>query len=179
MPKGPSRTENTMMIAKIMNYYAAVFSLRPPDLPRRGPFSERENVCNSQENGVRTRCAAIVNHGAIAKILRKVNLLRVVFLVRLGRIGPSGMLEGPMVVNVSEAPCTEPFLRHAASRKIPAISGSDGTKKASIICLVQDKFDHDKGQKSAISGRRLHWGLSTGFFASSPVFMCNLARRAP
>ena len=24
-----------------------------------------------------------------------------------------------------------------------------------IIC--QDKFDHDKGQKSAISGRRLHW----------------------
>ena len=29
---------------------------------------------------------------------------------------------------------------------------------------VQDKFDHDKGQKSAISGRRLHWRLSTGFF---------------
>ena len=27
----------------------------------------------------------------------------------------------------------------------------------------QDKFDHDKGQKSAISGRRLHWRLSTGF----------------
>ena len=34
----------------------------------------------------------------------------------------------------------------------------------------QDKFDHDKGQKSAISGRRLHWRLSTGFFAFSPVF---------
>ena len=43
----------------------------------------------------------------------------------------------------------------------------------------QDKFDHDKGQKSAISGRRLRWRLSTGFFAFSPVFMCNLARRAP
>ena len=43
----------------------------------------------------------------------------------------------------------------------------------------QDKFDHDKGQKSAISGRRLHWRLSTGFFAFSPVSMCNLARRAP
>ena len=28
----------------------------------------------------------------------------------------------------------------------------------------QDKFDYDKGQKSAISGRRLHWRLSTGFF---------------
>ena len=43
----------------------------------------------------------------------------------------------------------------------------------------QDTFDHDKGQKSAISGRRLHWRLSTGFFAFSPVFMCNLVRRAP
>ena len=45
--------------------------------------------------------------------------------------------------------------------------------------LSQDKFDHDKGQKSAISGRRLHWRLSTGFFAFSPVFVCNLVRRAP
>ena len=43
----------------------------------------------------------------------------------------------------------------------------------------QDTFDHDKGQKSAISGRRLHWRLSTGFFAFSPVCMCNLVRRAP
>ena len=42
-----------------------------------------------------------------------------------------------------------------------------------------DTFDHDKGQKSAISGRRLHWRLSTGFFAFSPIFMCNLVRRAP
>ena len=41
----------------------------------------------------------------------------------------------------------------------------------------QDQFDHDKGQKSAISGRRLHWRLSTGFFVFfSPVFMCNLVR---
>ena len=45
--------------------------------------------------------------------------------------------------------------------------------------FYQDTFDHDKGQKSAISGRRLHWRLSTGFFAFSPVFMCNLVRRAP
>ena len=41
---------------------------------------------------------------------------------------------------------------------------------------TQDKFDHDKGQKSAISGCRLHWRLSTGFFALYPVFMCNLVR---
>ena len=65
-----------------------MFLLRPPDLLRRGPFSERESVCNSQENGVRTRCATIVNHRAIVKILRVVNLLCVVFLVRRGPLGP-------------------------------------------------------------------------------------------
>ena len=50
------------------------------------------------------------------------------------------------------------------------------TKKSSLISedKGQDKFDHDKGQKSAISGRRLHWRLSTGFFAFFPVFVCNL-----
>ena len=51
-PKGPFRTKNTTTIAKIVNYYAVVFLLRPPDLLRRRPFSEMENVCNSQENGV-------------------------------------------------------------------------------------------------------------------------------
>ena len=86
-PKGPFRTKNTTTIAKIVNYYAVVFLLRPPDLLRHGPFLERENVCNFQENGVHTRCAAIVNHRAIVKILRVVNLLRVVFLVRLGPLG--------------------------------------------------------------------------------------------
>ena len=86
-PKGPFRTKNTTTIAKIVNYYAVVFLLRPPDLLRHGPFSERENVCNSQENGVRTRCAAIVNHRAIVEILHVVNLLRVVFLVRWGPLG--------------------------------------------------------------------------------------------
>ena len=45
-------------------------------------LGERENVCNSQETGVRTRYAAIVNHPAVLKILRVVNLLRVLFLVR-------------------------------------------------------------------------------------------------
>ena len=32
---------------------------------------------------------------------------------------------------------------------------------------------------SAISGRRLHWRLSTGFFAFSPGSLCILVRRAP
>ena len=87
MPKGPFRTKNTTTIARVLNYYAVVFLLRPPNLVRRGPFFERKNVCNSQENGVCTRCAAIVNHPAVLKILRVVNLLRVVFLVRRGPLG--------------------------------------------------------------------------------------------
>ena len=86
-PKGPFRTKKTTTIAKIVNYYAAVFLLRPPNLLRRGPFLARKNVCNSQENRVRTSCAAIANHPAILKILRVVNLLLVVFLVRQGPLG--------------------------------------------------------------------------------------------
>ena len=66
--------------------YAVVFLLRPPYLLRRGPFFERRNVCNSQENGLGTRCAA-VSHPAVLKILRVANLLRVVFLVRRGPLG--------------------------------------------------------------------------------------------
>ena len=61
LSKGPCHTNNTTTIAKILNYYAVVFLLRPPHLLRCGPFCERQNVRNSQENGVRTRCAAIVN----------------------------------------------------------------------------------------------------------------------
>ena len=34
LPKGPFRTKNTTTIAKIVNYYAVVFLLRPPDLQR-------------------------------------------------------------------------------------------------------------------------------------------------
>ena len=87
-PKGPFRTKNTTTIANIVNYYGVVFLLRPPNLVRHGPFfDERKNVCNSQENGVRTRRAAIVNHPAVLKIVRVVNLLRVLFLVRRGPLG--------------------------------------------------------------------------------------------
>ena len=48
----------------------------------------------------------------------------------------------------------------------------------SSLYKSQDTFDHDKGQKSAISGRRLHWRLSIGFFAFSPGSLCNLVRQA-
>ena len=49
LPKGPFRTKKTTTIVKVVNYYAVVFLLRPPNLLRRGPFFERKNVCNSQE----------------------------------------------------------------------------------------------------------------------------------
>ena len=53
-----------------------MFLLRPPDLLlRRERFFERKNVCDSEENGVRTRCAAIVNRYAIVNLLRRANLL--------------------------------------------------------------------------------------------------------
>ena len=71
----------------IVNYYAVVSLLHSPYLLCCGPFFERKNVCSSQENGVRTRCAAIANHSAIVNSLRVVNLLRVVFLVRRGPLG--------------------------------------------------------------------------------------------
>ena len=47
----------------------------------------------------------------------------------------------------------------------------------------QDTFDHDKGQKSAISGRRLHWILlvfsSGSFCLFSPGALCNLVTKSP
>ena len=36
----------------------------------------------------------------------------------------------------------------------------------------QDKFDHDKEQKSAISWSRLHWRLSTGYFLLLLQYLC-------
>ena len=93
-PKGPFRTKNATTIAKIVKLLPRSVFTTPPrfqiKLLRRGPFSERENVSNSQENGVCTRCAAIVNHRALVKILRVVNLLRVVFLVRRGPLQGGG-----------------------------------------------------------------------------------------
>ena len=84
-PKGPFRTKNTTTIEKIVNYYAVVFLLRPPNLLRHGPFLERENACNSQENGVCTRGAAIANHSAIVNSLHVVNLLRPLGYVEMTR----------------------------------------------------------------------------------------------
>ena len=64
------------------------------------------------------------------------------------------------------------------TRKYPEAPKKSKTQKSdSKVTFGQDKFDHDKGQKSAISGCRLHWRLSTGFFPFSPGFMCNLVRR--
>ena len=57
-----------------------------------------------------------------------------------------------------------------------------GVLKVKIeIFKYQDTFNHDKGQKSGISGRRLHWIF---FFLFSPVdfspgfCVCNLVRKS-
>ena len=48
---------------------------------------------------------------------------------------------------------------------------------------IQDTFDHDKGQESAISVRRLHWIFfefsPVDFFRFSPGSLCNLVRKWP
>ena len=47
--------------------------------------------------------------------------------------------------------------------------------------ISQDAFDHNKGQKSAISGRRLHWILifSSECFPFCPDLLSTLARKSP
>ena len=49
--------------------------------------------------------------------------------------------------------------------------------------VCQDRFDHHKGQKSAISGLRLHCFFfifsSVDRFPSSPGLLCNLVRKWP
>ena len=55
-------------------------------------------------------------------------------------------------------------------------------KPPSKTTHFQDTFDHDKGQKSAFSGRCLHWIFwifSSGFFYVSPGFLCSLVRKSP
>ena len=75
----------------VVNYYAVVFLLPPPptDLLRHRSFFERKNVCNSQENGVRTRCAAIANHYSIVNLLRRVIYYGLVFFSTAGSFGIS------------------------------------------------------------------------------------------
>ena len=73
-PPGPSPFLKTLRDSELL--CRSVFTLRPPDLLRCERFFERKNVCNSQDNLVRTRYAAIVNHYAIVNLLRRANLLR-------------------------------------------------------------------------------------------------------
>ena len=40
-------------------------------------------------------------------------------------------------------------------------------------------FDHDEGQKSAISGRRLHWRLSTGFLSFFSSIYVQFSKTSP
>ena len=45
--------------------------------------------------------------------------------------------------------------------------------------FYQDTFDHDKGQKSVISGRRLHWRLSAGFFCFLSSIYLQFSKTSP
>ena len=45
--------------------------------------------------------------------------------------------------------------------------------------FLQDKFDRDKGQKSAISGRLLHWRLSTGIFCFFSSIYVQFSKTSP
>ena len=121
IPKGPFRTKNTTTIVKIVFLLRVVFLLRPPYLLRRRPFFERENVCDSQENGVRTKCAAIVNHSAIVNLLLVVNLLRVVFLVRRGPLGT--WLR--QVCQILSLLCLPRFVREIPKRSLAGDYGGD------------------------------------------------------
>ena len=122
--------------------------------PPRGPFSYQ---------GVSTRG---VRH---SPYLRRIGFPR----KRKGpsRVEDSGILEG-------KSPCFPGLDRLGDLQPYPK-KPSPVLTILRVVNLLQDAFDHDKGKKSAISGRRLHWRLSTGFFALFPVFMCNLVRRAP
>ena len=71
IPKHPA----VLKTYEIVSYYAVVFLLRPQILLRCERFLERKKI-NSQENGVRTWHAAIVNHHAIVSLLRRAHLLR-------------------------------------------------------------------------------------------------------
>ena len=54
----------------------SVFYYPPQIYYAVNPLFDGTNAYNSQENGVGTRCAAIVNHYAIVNLLRRANLLR-------------------------------------------------------------------------------------------------------
>ena len=75
-------------------------------------------------------------------------------------------------------PRSRGHLFHSSGPKLRPMTKTTFSRNKNNI-FFQDTFDHDKGQKSAISGRRLHWRLSTGFIAFSPGSLCNLVRRAP
>ena len=72
-------------------------------------------------------------------------------------------------------------LRSEPHRRVCAFRPEAAPKPQKGSLFAQDAFDHDKGQESVISGRRLQWifGIfSSGFFPCSPGFLCNLVRES-
>ena len=87
------------MIADRRNYFGisyritvTAFPKDPAVLKTREHIFEGINVCNSQDNGVHTRRAAIVNRYAIVNLPRRANLLRRSIFSTAGSLG-SGVWE--------------------------------------------------------------------------------------
>ena len=70
LPKGPFRTKNTATTAKNSELLHRSAFTTPPRFTTPRVLLGEGDVCDSQENGVRTWCTAIVNHGAMVKVLR-------------------------------------------------------------------------------------------------------------
>ena len=58
-------------------------------------------------------------------------------------------------------------------------SNGGASRSGLVLPFFQGKFDHDKGQKSAISGRRLHWRLSTGIFCFFSSIYVQFSKTSP
>ena len=122
------------------------------------------NVCNFQENGVRTRRAAIVNHSAIVTVnsLRVVNLLRVLFLVRRG---PLGIDERP---DYSSNLCPPQILggRRTAQEKKNKFLGTEVPRNFSDQCSLDFAYFLClfSGRRAKSSQELCSWELFFSYF---------------
>ena len=74
-PEGPHHSKQTTATQNIVNYYAVVFSLQPPESLRPGRFLRKKNACTFkiQEIGICPGEVAIANHCPIANSLQAVD----------------------------------------------------------------------------------------------------------
>ena len=74
------------------------------------------------------------------------------------------------------------FCRRKTLPNINNLGRPSGELPGNYLSLCQDACGHDKGQKSTISGRRLHWIFEfspVDFLRLSPGLLCKLVRKSP